>query len=67
LARTPAFYFGTLIFFVGLLLLALGVSKIIAEDLGILTIAELISGIVMMAVGYRATSRPVKRESQPKP
>jgi uncharacterized membrane protein YczE len=67
LARTPAFYFGTVIFFIGLLLFALGVSKIIAEDLGILTFAELISGIVMMAVGYRATSRPVKRESQPKP
>jgi len=67
LARSPAFYFGTVIFFVGLLLFAVGVSKVIGEDFGVLTFAELISGIVMMAVGFRATSRPAQRESQPKP
>jgi membrane-bound ClpP family serine protease len=66
-ARSPAFYFGTVIFFIGLLLFAVGVSKIIAEVFDVLTFAELISGIVMMAVGYRATSRPQRRESQPKP
>jgi uncharacterized membrane protein YgdD (TMEM256/DUF423 family) len=65
--RSPAFYFGTVIFFVGLLLFAGGISGIIAEDYSVLAFAELISGIVMMAVGYRATSRPMKRESQPKP
>jgi len=63
LPRSASFYFGTVIFFLGLLLFAVGVSEIIAEVLGILTIAELISGIVLMAAGYRATSRPVKSES----
>ena len=65
--RSSSFYFGTVIFFIGLLLFAVGVSKIIAEVFDILTIAESVSGIVLMAVGYRATNRPVKREAQPKP
>jgi hypothetical protein len=65
LPRTASFYFGTLIFFVGLLLLAVGVSRIINEDFNILSFAEVISGIVLMVVGYRATSRPVKPESPP--
>ena len=55
--RSPAFYFGSLIFFVGLLLLALGVSKAISEIFDVLTFAELVSGIVLMAIGYRAIRR----------
>ncbi len=61
--RTPTFYFGSVIFFIGLLLLAVGVSKVIAQVFDILTFAELISGIVLMTVGYRAT-RPSQPESQ---
>ena len=60
--RSPAFYFGSVIFFVGLLLLALGVSKAIAQDFVVLTFAELISGFVLMVIGFRAI-RIVKPES----
>jgi len=56
--RSPAFYFGSIIFFVGLLLLALGVSKVIAQTLDVVTFAALISGIVLMTIGFRATRPP---------
>jgi hypothetical protein len=61
-ARSPAFYFGSIIFFIGLLLLAAGVSRVIAQVFDVLTFAELISGFVLMMVGLRAT-RPVQHES----
>jgi hypothetical protein len=53
-ARSPAFYFGSIIFFIGLLLLAIGVSKAIAQVFDLLTFAELISGFILMLLGYRA-------------
>ena len=62
IARSAAFYFGYVIFFVGLLLLALGVSKIIGQVFDLLTFAELISGFVLMVIGFRAI-RSVQRES----
>jgi hypothetical protein len=62
LPRNAAFYFGSLIFFVGLLLFALGVSKIISAIFDFLTIAELVSGFILMVIGYRAT-RPTQRQS----
>jgi hypothetical protein len=62
MARSAAFYFGSVIFFIGLLLLALGVSKVIGQVFELLTFAELISGFVLMVIGFRAT-RPVQRES----
>jgi hypothetical protein len=43
-------------------LLAAGVSKVIAQVFDLLTFAELISGLVLMVVGFRATSS-VHRES----
>jgi hypothetical protein len=61
-ARSPACYFGSIIFFIGLLLLALGVSKVIGEVFDVLTFAELISGIILMFIGFRTTST-VQRES----
>ena len=60
MARSAAFYFGSVIFFVGLLLLALGVSKSMGQVFDLLTSAELISGLVLMVIGFRAT-RPVQR------
>jgi divalent metal cation (Fe/Co/Zn/Cd) transporter len=60
LARSPSFYFGTIIFFVGVLLIAGGVSRLIAQVFDFLAFAELISGIVLAMVGYRAT-RSVSR------
>ena len=56
LARSPAFYFGSVVFFIGLLLLAVGVSKVIAQSFELLTFAELISGLVLLIVGFRATT-----------
>jgi len=53
-ARSPAFYFGSIIFFIGLLLLAIGVSEAIAQVFDLLTFAELISGFILMLLGYRA-------------
>ncbi len=61
-ARSPAFYFGSAIFFIGLLLLALGVSKAIAQVFDLLTVAELVSGFVLIVIGFRAI-RSVKPES----
>ena len=62
MVRSPAFYFGSVIFFIGLLLFALGVSKVVGQIFDLLTFAELISGLVLMAIGFRAT-RPVIRET----
>jgi len=56
LPRSPAFFFGSVIFFIGLLLLALGVSKVIAQSFDLLTFAELISGLILVIVGFRATT-----------
>jgi hypothetical protein len=62
MARTPLFYFGTLIFFVGLLLFAAGISGIMRGVSNIITVAELIGGFILLAVGYRATTRSTQRE-----
>jgi threonine/homoserine/homoserine lactone efflux protein len=63
MARTPIFYFGTVIFFVGLLLLAAGIAAVIGEAFTVITIVELISGFILLAIGYRATNRPKQPES----
>ena len=52
--RSPNFYFGTVIFFLGVLLMAFGVSNIIAETLNLLTFVELGVGVVLIIVGSRA-------------
>jgi uncharacterized membrane protein len=58
LARNLWFYFGSLLFFIGVLMIALGVSKAIAGTLDIMTVAELISGIALIIVGSRAIRSP---------
>ncbi len=65
--KTPIFYFGTVIFFVGLILLAAGISNVIGEFFGSFTIAELVSGIVLMVIGFRATSNSPVREKSSSP
>ena len=57
LPRSPSFYFGSVIFFVGVLLIAVGVSNAIAQGIGVLTFAELVSGAVLILVGERAIRR----------
>jgi len=57
LPKSPSFYFGSVIFFVGVLLIAVGVSNAVAQGVSVLTFAELISGAVLILVGSRAIRR----------
>ncbi|MCW4045443.1 MAG: hypothetical protein NWE94_08015 [Candidatus Bathyarchaeota archaeon] len=54
MARTLWFYLGTVLFFVGVLMTALSVSKAIAGVFDLMTVVELISGIILIIVGSRA-------------
>jgi hypothetical protein len=54
LPRSPGFYFGSVIFFIGVLMMALGVSKAIAGVLDLMTFVELVSGVVLIIAGSRA-------------
>ena len=60
LPRSLGFYFGSVIFFIGLLIMAVGISKVIAETLDLMAFVELISGIVLIIIGSRAI-RSVQR------
>lgn len=52
--RSLGFYFGSVIFFIGVLMTAGGISRVIAETLDFITFVELISGVILMIVGSRA-------------
>jgi len=54
LPRTLGFYFGSVIFFIGVLLMALGASKVIAGTLDLMAFVELVSGVVLIIIGSRA-------------
>ena len=54
LPRSLGFYFGSVIFFIGILMMAVGISKVIAETLDLMAVVELISGIVLIIIGSRA-------------
>jgi uncharacterized membrane protein len=56
--RSPSFYFGSIIFFLGVLLAAFGVSKVLAGAIDLLTAAELVSGIILIIIGSRAVRSP---------
>jgi len=58
LARRLWFYFGSILFFIGVLMIALGFSKAIGDALNIMTIVEVISGIVLIVVGSRLIRSP---------
>jgi threonine/homoserine/homoserine lactone efflux protein len=60
LPRSLGFYFGSVIFFIGILMMAVGISKVIAETLDLMAIVELISGVVLIIIGSRAI-RSVKQ------
>jgi len=53
LARNLSFYFGSVIFFIGLLLAATGASRLIVGALDLMTFIELISGVVLVMIGSR--------------
>ena len=46
-----------MIFFIGVLLIAVGVSNAVAQGISVLTFAELVSGVVLILVGSRAIRR----------
>lgn len=58
--RTLGFYFGSVVFFIGVLLMAAGVSNVISSVLNLITIVELATGVVLIIIGSRQI-RSVKR------
>jgi threonine/homoserine/homoserine lactone efflux protein len=60
LPRSLGFYFGSVIFFIGVLLVAGGISRVIARTLDLMTFMDLISGVVLIIIGSRAI-RSVQR------
>jgi threonine/homoserine/homoserine lactone efflux protein len=53
------------IFFIGVLMMAVGISKVIAETLDLMAFMELVSGVVLIIIGFRAI-RSVQRDSSAK-
>lgn len=51
LARSLAFYFGTFVFFIGLLMMAVGFANVIAQRLDFLPIVSLAVGIALIIIG----------------
>ena len=58
--RSLGFYFGSVIFFIGVLMMAVGISKVIGKTLDLMALVELISGVVLIIIGSRAI-RSVQR------
>jgi cytochrome c biogenesis protein CcdA len=54
LPRSLGFYFGSAIFFIGLLTAAAGTSRVIAETLDFMTFMDFIVGVVLVLLGLRA-------------
>ena len=52
--RSLGFYFGSVIFFIGVLMMAVGISKVIGKTLDLMALVELISGVVLIIIGSRA-------------
>lgn len=58
--RSLGFYFGSVIFFIGVLMMAVGISKVISKTVDLMALVELISGVVLIIIGSRAI-RSVQR------
>ena len=58
--RSLGFYFGSVIFFIGVLMMAVGISKVIGKTLDLMALVELISGVVLIIIGSRGI-RSVQR------
>ena len=46
------FYFGTVVFFLGVLMAAVGVANVIAQRLDFMVLMTLIIGLLLIAIGY---------------
>ena len=60
LPRSLGFYFGSVIFFIGVLMMAVGISKVIGKTVDLMALVELISGVVLIIIGSRGI-RSVQR------
>jgi len=54
LPRSLNFYFGTAIFFIGVLMMAIGIANLVVQRLDFIVLVALISGIVLVIIGYVA-------------
>jgi uncharacterized membrane protein len=56
------FYFGTVVFFLGVLMAAVGVANVIAQRLDFMVLMALIIGLVLIAIGYVVSKGKSARE-----
>jgi len=56
------FYFGTVVFFLGVLMTAVGVANVIAQRLDFMVLMALIIGLVLIAIGYVVSKGKSARE-----
>jgi len=52
LPKSLNFYFGTVVFFLGVLMAAVGVANVIAQRLDFMVLSALIIGLVLIAIGF---------------
>jgi len=52
LPKSLNFYFGTVVFFLGVLMAAVGVANVIAQRLDFMVLTALIIGLVLIAIGF---------------
>lgn len=56
------FYFGTVVFFLGVLMAAVGVANVIAQRLDFMVLTALIIGLVLIAIGFVVSKGKSARE-----
>ena len=56
------FYFGTVVFFLGVLMAAVGVANVIVQRLDFMVLMTLIIGLVLIAIGYVVSKGKSARE-----
>jgi uncharacterized membrane protein len=56
------FYFGTVVFFLGVLMAAVGVANVIVQRLDFMVLMALIIGFVLIAIGYVVSKGKSARE-----
>lgn len=50
--RSLNFYFGSVVFFLGILMTAIGISNLVAERLNFTVLVALITGLILITIGY---------------
>jgi cytochrome c biogenesis protein CcdA len=52
LPKTLGFYFGTAVFFIGVLMTAIGIENLVVQRMDFIIFAALICGIALIIIGY---------------